>query len=272
MKRVLGLLLVASSVGAFSWDTIDMDKAVSGSTQLIKAAAGMSQAQEIQLGRGVASNVAARYGLTDSTTRLQYLQRVGLTLARQSTRPELPFHFGLLKSTELNAYATPGGYVFVTEGLLDLLQDESELAGVLAHEITHVTHQHIVKAIRQANLLGAGQDLAEASGKADLSAYAPLSNFSIHMLDQGLSRGDELDADQGGMLLAAKTGYDPHGLERVIERLKTRSPSDPLLSHFNKTHPAFDDRLKILEKTFHKNHLRDDGQRLPERFAGALKP
>jgi predicted Zn-dependent protease len=239
-----------------------MDKAISGGTQLFKAAAGLSESQEIQLGRGIASNLAARYTLMDAARRLNYLQLVGQTLVRHSSRPTLPFHFGILKSSELNAFSTPGGYIFITEGLFNFLQDESELAGVLAHEVTHVTHQHILKAIRKANLAGAGQDLAQASGKVDVAAYAPLSN----LLNNGLSRGDELDADQGGMILAAQAGYDPMGLPRVIERLKSLAPNDPALAHLTKTHPAPDDRLNALRKATKKNHLPAAGQTLADRF------
>jgi predicted Zn-dependent protease len=272
MRRALFLLLLSGSVAsAFNWDDVQMDKAMSGGTQLFKAAAGLSEGEEIQLGRGIASNLAARYTLIDAAQRLNYLQLVGQTLVRHSTRPTLPFHFGILKSSELNAFSTPGGYVFITEGLFNFLQDEAELAGVLAHEVTHVTHQHILKAIRKANLAGAGQDLAQASGKVDVTAYAPLSNFSINLLNNGLSRGDELDADQGGMLLAAQAGYDPKGLPRVIERLKSLAPNDPTLAHLTKTHPAPDDRLKALGKVTKKNHLPETGQTLAERFKNSSR-
>jgi len=250
---------------AFDFSTIDVGKAVSGGSKLAKAAGGLSDDDEIKVGREVAANLAARYGLVEDAARVRYINLVGQAIVRHSERKKIPYHFGILHTSEINALAAPGGYIFITQGLLDTLKDESELAGVLAHEVTHVVHRHIVKAIRQADLVGAGQDLASAAGK-DVSQYSQLSDFSINLLSNGLSRGDELDADKGGTILASKIGYDPTGLRRSIERLAAKQKTDVLMGRFNKTHPPARDRLKAIDQTLKRNHLAESGQQLAERF------
>jgi predicted Zn-dependent protease len=256
---------------AFDFNNLDVGKVVSGGAKLAQAVGGLSDEDEITVGREVAANLAARYGLVEDAGKLRYVNLVGEAVVSLCDRKKIPYHFGILHTSEINALAAPGGYIFITQGLLDTLKDESELGGVLAHEVTHVVQKHIVKAIRQANLLEAGQDLASAAGK-DVSKYSQLSDFSINLLSNGLSRDDELDADKGGTILAAKAGYDPAGLRRSIERLAARQKADVLLGRFNKTHPPSSDRLRAIDKTLQQNHLTDPGRRLAERFKHEVHP
>ena len=255
---------------AFSFDDLDMGKVVSGGSKLSKAAFGVSDEEEIKIGREVAANLAARYGLVDDAATVHYVNLVGQAVVRHCDRKKIPYHFGILRTAEINALAAPGGYIFITQGLLDSLKDESELAGVLAHEVSHVVRQHIIKAIRQANLLGAGQDLAAATG-SDVSKYAQLSDFSINLLSKGLSRGDELEADKLGTILASKVGYDAKGLRRSIESIAAKQQTALFLAQFNKTHPPAADRLKIIDQAIRQNHFSDKGQKLPERFLQSAK-
>lgn len=275
MKRILSLVLAFSLVGshaqALNWGDIDLNKAASGSAKLYKAAAGLSDADEIAVGREVAANLVARYSLVEDPAIVTYVNLVGSALVRNCSRSKLPFYFGVLRTAEVNAFAAPGGYIFVTEGLLATLEDESELAGVLAHEISHVTERHIVKAIRQANLVSAGQDLAEAGGSG-ISQYGVLSDFSIKLLSKGLSRKDELAADSAGTVLAASTGYNPEGLRRSVERLGAADRKGFITKRFNRTHPPAIERLAAIDKTLKKKSLKEKGQRLPTRFNTALKP
>jgi predicted Zn-dependent protease len=268
MKKALVFLLVgflARWSCAFDFNDLDVGKVVSGSAKLTKAVGGLSDEDEIKVGREVAANLAARYGLVEDPVKVRYVNLVGRAVVSRCDRKTILYYFGILRTSEINALAAPGGYIFVTQGLLSTLKDESELGGVLAHEVTHVVRRHIVKAIRQANLVGAGQDLASAAGK-DVSQYSQLSDFSLNLLSNGLSRDDELDADRGGTILAAKVGYDPTGLRRSIERLAAKQQTDVLLGRFNKTHPPSPDRLKLIDKTLQQNHLTDKGQRLANRF------
>jgi predicted Zn-dependent protease len=255
---------------AFDLNNFDLDKVVSGGAKLAKAVGGLSDADEIAVGREVAANLAARYGLVEDAAKGRYVNLVGQAVVSHSDRKKILYHFGILHTLEINALAAPGGYIFITQGLLDTLKDESELAGVLAHEVTHVVRRHIVKAIRQANLVEAGQDLASAAGK-DVSRYSQLSDFSITLLSKGLSRADELDADKGGTILAAKAGYDPAGLRRSIERLSAKQQTAVLMGQFNKTHPAAKERLAAIDLTLRQNGLSSgQGQKLAERFQTQL--
>jgi predicted Zn-dependent protease len=267
-----GVLLLILALGflpfrsiAFDLNNLDMDKVASGGSKLFKAAAGVSDADEQKIGREVAANLAARYGLVEDADKVRYINLIGQAIVKKCSRSNIPYHFAILKSKEINALAAPGGYIFVTQGLLDTLQDESELSGVLAHEVSHVTQRHIVKAMRKANLMGAGVDFASAANPNAAAQLSQVSDFSINMLSNGLSRGDELEADQLGTVLAAKTGYDPVGLRNSIQRLGDKGDTSAL-SHFNKTHPPSADRLKAIDKTLASNHLTDSGPRLADRF------
>jgi predicted Zn-dependent protease len=254
---------------AFDLGDVDMQKVVSGGAKLTKAAGGISDEEEEQIGREVAANLAARYGLLDNAAKLQYVNEVGQALVRHCDRKRIPYHFAILHTSEINALAAPGGYIFITQGLLESLNDESELAGVLAHEVTHVVRQHVVKAIREANVVEGGQDLASSTGQ-DTSPYAPLSDFSITLLSKGLSRSDELEADKLGTILAAKVGYDAYGLRRSIESLAAKQQADLFLAHFNKTHPPAADRLQTIDQAIKENHLSADGLKLHDRFTRRL--
>ena len=264
------LCAVSFCASAFDYNNFDINKVVSGGAKLAKAAGGLSDDEEIKTGREVAANLAARYGLVEDAAKLRYVNLVGQAVVRHCDRKKIPYHFGILHTSEINALAAPGGYIFITQGLLGTLKDESELAGVLAHEVTHVVRRHIVKAIREANLLGAGQDLASAAGKS-VSQYAQLSDFSVNLLSKGLSRDDELEADKFGTILAAAAGYDPQGLRRSIASLAAKQKTDVLLAKFNKTHPSSAERLRVIDKTIKDNRLSGPGQRLAERFSQGLR-
>lgn len=265
LASVLVLSLQSVAVYGFNWDDVDVSKAVSGGAKLVKAATGLSDSDEMNLGREVASNLVARYSLISDTRKLTYINLVGRTLVRHANRPGIVYHFGILSTSEINAFATPGGYIFVTEGLLNLIKDESELAGVIAHEISHVTERHIAKALQKANLIGAGEDFAAASGKGS-SPYGALADYSLQILSKGYSRSEELDADRLGTALVSSAGYEMTGLRRVVERLGAQDPKSFLQTRFNKTHPAAKDRLARLDRWIERHPSKSKGQRLPFRF------
>ena len=122
----------------------------------LRALAGFSQEEEVAIGRQAAGNILGAAPLVKDATLQRYVNRVGRWIASQSERPDLPWHFGVIESQDLNAFAAPGGYVFVTRGLYRGLQSESELAGVLAHEIGHVIKKHHLKILQQSRLVDIG--------------------------------------------------------------------------------------------------------------------
>jgi predicted Zn-dependent protease len=216
-----------------------------------KKLGGMSQEEEIALGQKLAANLLGAVPLSKSKSRQRYVNRVGRWLAMQTERPDLPWTFGVLDSDSINAFAVPGGYVFVTEGLLRTMHSESELAGVLAHEISHVVQKHHLKALQKSAGLGLLTEVAVASvdnGNKRM-AVDKVVNAGTELYARGLDKGDEYAADRAGVVVAARAGYEPYGLVAVLQTLEQLGGGDSRLSLLFKTHPAPQDRLKRLEQT-----------------------
>jgi predicted Zn-dependent protease len=201
--------------------------------------------KESEIGFGIAAMVAGRYGLVEDTALTRYVTMVGLTVAEQSARPGgAVFRFGILDTDEVNAFAAPGGYVFVTRGTLELMESEAELAGVLAHEVAHVDETHVLDEIRRSSAVTAVREEAELSGEL----LDRLGEIGTSLLFTGLSREDELEADSLGLLYAAASGYRPDGLTRFLERLDALSGEDVAVREWTATHPPESARLAALER------------------------
>ena len=181
----------------------------------------MSEAQEIQFGRSANEEVRKQYGVYKSESLQEYVNSVGQQIAKKSHRSNLRYHFTVLDSSEVNAFALPGGYVYITRGILAYLNSEAELAAVLGHEIGHVTARH---GVRQASA-----ELAANIGLTIASILTPeinsptgqnLSNILGGALLAGYGRDHELEADRLGAEYLARTEYDPHAMIEVINILK----------------------------------------------------
>ncbi len=185
-------------------------------------------AVEILFGREVAARLIGRFGLYDKPDVTRYVNLVGYALAQSTNRPELEFRFGVLDTDEIKAYAAPGGYVFVTRGAISRMEDEAELAGVLAREMAHVLNRDMVRSL---NIRSAGGP--EGSAALLLAGPAlPVTAFFLQLWDEnntvdwamdilsrkGYSPADEESADKASVLYAALSGYDPQGLIRYLER------------------------------------------------------
>lgn len=207
----------------------------------------ISTEQEIEIGRGVAATVAGHYTLYRDTTLTRYVNLVGNAVAAANPRPDVVYRFAVLDTDEVNAFAAPGGYVFVTRGALALMEDESMLAGVLAHEVTHVNQRDVIEEIQDRARTEIG--ISEAAERVDITGEEYLEKaigVGANALFMGLSREDEIEADTIGMRMASDTGYDRAGLERFVTLLE-QSADDESLSLLEKTHPDPDDRLDALE-------------------------
>jgi len=204
-----------------------------------------TQAEEIEIGDGVAETLLGARPLLDDPELQRYVNAVGMWVARQSERPDLPWHFGVNDSDHINAFAAPGGYIIVTKGMMKQLRNEAELAGVLGHEVAHVTQKHHLKALRKAalvNLLSAGASAATAESRhAEL--VQKLSGPTKELYARGLDKADEFEADRMGVVLSARAGYDPYGLPAVLTTLASADPSDNFLTLLTKTHPLPQVRL-----------------------------
>ncbi len=246
----------------------DVGAAYKTATQVNKAVEGqrdLTEAEEIALGQGVASNLLGAAPLLQDRKLQRYVQQVGMVLALRTERPDLPWHFAVLDDNEFNAFATPGGYIFITRGLLLSMRNEAELAGVLAHEIAHVLRKHHLNAMKAAAAKGSMADLGSylleknpsvTKGGKLTPALNALANVGTEMYARGLDKDDEFEADRMGVVIAARAGYDPYGLPAVLQSLQTVNPNFAGLALMFKTHPSFAARLDLLaglmDKPFEK--------------------
>jgi predicted Zn-dependent protease len=202
---------------------------------------------EIQFGRNLAARILGRHPLHANKTLQRYVALVGQRLAANCGRPELSFAFAVIDSEEKNAFATPGGYIFITSGALQQMRDEAELAGVLGHEIGHVSARHMVKALDIRGVdRSAGAGLASLVGGATASVRGALQQSLARatelLFQSGYAANDELEADETGLLLAALSGYDAGGLARFLRRVGSFEPGAAASS----THPLHAKRMKLL--------------------------
>jgi predicted Zn-dependent protease len=178
----------------------------------------MSEGQEIQMGREADPDIVASMGLYPDESLQAYVQELGAALAAHSERPDLPWTFRVLDDPLINAFALPGGYIYVTRGILAHFESEAELAGVLGHEIGHVTARHSVSQMSKAQLaqigLGVGMVLAP-----ELQQYEWVASASMQLLFLKFGRDDERQADELGVRYMSRTGYDPAQLSGVMAML-----------------------------------------------------
>lgn len=227
----------------------------------------VTKKDEISIGRNVISGLLGAAPLVDNSHLQIYVNEVGYWVAHQSKRPELPWTFGVINSANVNALASPGGYVVVTLGLYQLLENESQLAAILAHEISHVIEKHHLDAIRDTSkkeILGA---LAvRASSRKHREKMQQLVNSSLQIYTRGLAKKYEFIADRRGIVLAARAGYDPYALMDVLTTLSSINTVDDAMTVFLNTHPPLTDRISILEllmdQHLEKHTIPNDNQRL----------
>lgn len=206
----------------------------------------MTDEEEQQLGQNVSERIRTRYGVAQDAGVHRYVALVGSVLAQASTRPNLPWTFIVLDTDGVNAFAAPGGYVHVTRGALALIKNEAELAGVLAHEIIHITEKHTVRAIQknQAVQMGAAETLSGSAALMDRVVTAVYDNI----VERGFGRAEENESDADGVTLANKVGYSPLGLNGFLTTLKDRNKDAKEKRGLFASHPEMQDRLDRITK------------------------
>lgn len=228
--------------------------------------------EELTFGREIAARLLGQFKMSDRKDLQKYVNLVGTALTRNCNRPELDFHFVVIESGEINAYSTPGGYVFVTTAALEKMENEAELAGVLAHEIAHVTERHIVKEL---SLKGAEKSavssIAALIGGASKSAGIAFSQAVDKAVDiimqDGYKKEDEMQADADAVLLCAFSGYDPSGLVTFLDKVGR------IKSSVGKSYPVYDVRLETLQRAMSDEGIAEMKLALnTERFMKAVKP
>lgn len=226
-----------------------------------------SQQEEIQLGREIIGNLLGAAPLVKDEALQKYVNQVGRWVATQSERPDLPWHFGVIESNDINAFAAPGGYVLITKGLYRKLSNESELAGALAHEIGHVIKKHHLKLIQKQQLLSFGASLLGESVGKDNNAVQKLIGSGAEICARSLDKDAEFEADRIGVVLAGRAGYDPYGLPSVLAEIGHVGKDDGNVALLFKTHPHPDDRLaKLGDAVGNRLDAITDGKTLEERL------
>jgi beta-barrel assembly-enhancing protease len=227
---------------------------------------------EVLFGREVAARFLGENNGVDNASLQVYVNTLGQYLVQFCGRSDLEFHFWVIESDLVNAYAMPGGYVFVTSAAIDLMHNEAELAGVLSHEIAHVTQRHIVNAL---DIRGSarGRTLTQISaGASDVYrvAFEQVTEQALSLLrEDGLQQVDEFEADEVGTLIMVQAGYQPTAYSRYLNRVNHADAAP--LQELSKTHPSINLRLQRLRIVQRENALQNLGYPVMEhRFLAAV--
>ncbi|MBI1770795.1 MAG: M48 family metalloprotease [Burkholderiales bacterium] len=227
-----------------------LGKHAEAAKNLIEQTKEIDEPQEIALGQEFAATLLGAKPLWNDAGAQRYVNNLGRWLTLQTERPDLPWTFGVLDDDGFNAFATPGGNIFVTRGLLARMHNESELVGVLSHEIAHVLRKHYLAALKTKGFLGFGADLIVNNyAKGNLAEYKEMAlKAAKEVYSKGLDKSDEYEADRVAVVIAARAGYDPYGLPAVLQTLQSKSSQDSNFSLLFETHPSPNDRIDSLDK------------------------
>lgn len=209
----------------------------------------ISESQEIAMGRDAAQQVDATIGLYPDSALQAYVQRVGARLAATSERPDLPWRFRVVDDPAVNAFALPGGFIYITRGILADLNNEAQLASVIGHEIGHVTARHSVNQASKAELAQLGLAVGVAV-KPELQRYAGLAQTGLSLLFLKFSRDDESQADQLGLRYMRRAGYDPRqmpGVFTLLDRVSQASGGGQV-PEWLETHPNPEHRFETISQ------------------------
>ena len=205
----------------------------------------VSEPEERELGEAVSQRVRTEFGVFQDRDVTKYVTLVGTVLAQASSRPELKWEFIVLDTDGVNAFASPGGIVHITRGALGLIRSEAELAGVLGHEIAHITKKHTVNAIRN----NKGFKMASDALPGSREYIGALANAAYdNIVEKGFDRGDEEDADREGVRLANTAGYAPGGLATFLAKLAERNKSVTTRNALFASHPETQGRIAKITK------------------------
>lgn len=215
----------------------------------------VSESQEVAIGRESHPQIIREFGIYDEKPELNRLvERIGRQLAATSERPNLPWTFTVLDTPMVNAMAVPGGYIYITRGMLERINSEDELAGVLGHEIAHVTARHSAQQITRSQLAQLGLVLGSVlAGPQAAQQYGQFAQLGLNLLFQRYSRGHETEADLLGTGYLAEARFNPIGAERMLMTLQRldKNPSSGIdryfMSHPDPAKRVRDVRSKITE-------------------------
>ena len=229
-------------------------------SQVGLAVTRISDQREMEIGHEIEAEIARTGWLKDDSTLQAYVAAVGRPLLEHARRKAITYRFHVIGSSDINAFAIPGGGIYVTTGMVDFLNSEAELAAILGHEISHVDLKHCVERLQY-------QVAARKIGGDDIAAIVSLGSFLVGI---GYSKQQELEADAQGVLFAAAAGYDPTAARSAFQRLALREPKTPMekptlmsgelavalgkaLEQYFATHPPTEIRIRELETLYARN-------------------
>ncbi len=223
--------------------------------------------EEILLGREITGNLLGAAPLVKDSALQNYINSVGRWVASQSDRADLPWHFGVIESDDLNAFAAPGGFVLITKGLYKKMTNEAQLAGVLGHEIGHIVKKHQLKVLQKQQLLNIGSNFLSDKYAKDNKLVSSAIGSGAEISARSLDKTAEYEADRLGITFATRAGYEPYGLVDVLQTLSQTSVNDGSVALLFKTHPHPDERLARLgDAVGNKLDNVKNGQTLEKRF------
>ncbi|MDR2210710.1 MAG: M48 family metalloprotease [Spirochaetaceae bacterium] len=251
---------------------------VSTASEAIKAADSLTAENEYYLGRAVAANIAGTYTVYTGNPALQtYLNKICSTIVINSPRPDIykGYHVAILNTQEINAFATPGGHIFITRGLIACAPSEDALAAVIAHEVAHIQLRHALTSIRNARYVNA----AVSGVLAGLSEAAPntkelasimgdsVNEIITTLVVNGFSKPQELEADATALSLLASAGYQPSSILDMLESLKQKQQDS---QGFSKTHPSPAERITNVNRALNKYSVSDTRSYRAARYTAAV--
>jgi predicted Zn-dependent protease len=246
-------------------NNVDWAGVKKGAEEFIRSQ-NLSDDAEISLGQTIGLQATNTYKLDHDPDLTRYVTLVARTIGAASSAPQYKYFVGVLDTDEVNAFSGPRGYIFITRGAIRRMHDESELAGVLAHEIGHVARQHGLNAVKNANGWAAVVDTA-AAGEQHIAAFKKAVSAGITLVFvNGYSREQEDEADAEAVKYTIAAGYDPHGLPRFLQRIEAEQQGGVKLFP---THPGIPDRIKLIDAAIDKAGA-PGGATLADRFQASV--
>lgn len=211
---------------------------------------------EVSLGRSVARQIEKEYGVYYDPEMTARVQRVGADVVVVSDRKDLAYHFKILDQDQINAFTTPGGYIYVNRGLAEAVENDDELACVLAHEIGHVAARHVVKRLQAIMGYQIIAGLVFSAAGSNAAEFQRAANLTFQLVVSGYSREDELLADRLSVRYAMRAGYDPNAMISVLEgleKISTRTPTS--LGTVFADHPPFKTRIEAVKEEIARQNI-----------------
>lgn len=212
---------------------------------------------EIAFGKRLAAKILGKYKLLENRELNDYVSKIGAGIVYHIGRPEIRYHFGILDTDDINSYACPGGYVFITRGALSLMRNEAQLVGVLSHELAHVNQKHVVKQLGiKARDTSSLSSLAVIIGGIGATGMNIVSRGIGVLFRKGINRDNELEADKLALETTVALGYDWKGYYDYLQRIKRAFGEEGVFRKtLDMTHPPMERRMDILDGIVRDNKL-----------------